>query len=86
MLFLKLLKTSALFVLVSTILDLCNAFYREINCLFLILGEKGVGKSGKPLCYKGSIFHRIIKVCSIDFIDLCIVCSNIIVEFHDSRW
>ncbi|KAL0740827.1 hypothetical protein Bca4012_082340 [Brassica carinata] len=23
-------------------------------------GEKGVGKSGKPLHYKGSIFHRII--------------------------
>ncbi|RCH78918.1 peptidyl-prolyl cis-trans isomerase cpr6, partial [Rhizopus stolonifer] len=23
--------------------------------------EKGVGQSGKPLCYKGSLFHRIIK-------------------------
>lgn len=25
-----------------------------------ILGEKGTGKSGKPLHYKGSVFHRII--------------------------
>jgi peptidylprolyl isomerase len=25
-----------------------------------ISGEKGVGKSGKPLHYKGSAFHRII--------------------------
>lgn len=27
-----------------------------------IVGEKGEGQSGKPLSYKGSIFHRIIKV------------------------
>lgn len=26
----------------------------------IISGEKGVGKSGKPLHYKGSTFHRII--------------------------
>ena len=26
----------------------------------LCTGEKGIGKSGKPLHYKGSIFHRII--------------------------
>lgn len=26
----------------------------------LCTGEKGVGKSGKPLHYKGSTFHRII--------------------------
>jgi cyclophilin family peptidyl-prolyl cis-trans isomerase len=26
----------------------------------LCTGEKGTGKSGKPLSYKGSIFHRII--------------------------
>ena len=26
----------------------------------LCTGEKGVGKSGKPLHYKGSIFHRVI--------------------------
>ncbi|GMP89679.1 hypothetical protein CsSME_00041146 [Camellia sinensis var. sinensis] len=28
--------------------------------MFVISGEKGVGKSGKPLHYKGSKFHRII--------------------------
>lgn len=26
----------------------------------IIAGEKGIGKSGNPLHYKGSIFHRII--------------------------
>lgn len=26
----------------------------------IIPGEKGIGKSGKPLHYKGSAFHRII--------------------------
>lgn len=26
----------------------------------VITGEKGIGKSGKPLHYKGSTFHRII--------------------------
>ena len=26
----------------------------------LCTGEKGIGKSGKPLHYKGSVFHRII--------------------------
>nr|KAJ0193172.1 hypothetical protein LSAT_V11C800410580 [Lactuca sativa] len=26
----------------------------------LLLGEKGMGKIGKPLRYKGSTFHRII--------------------------
>lgn len=28
--------------------------------LHVISGEKGIGKSGKPLHYKGSKFHRII--------------------------
>lgn len=31
------------------------------NFRSLCVGDKGVGKSGKPLHYKGSIFHRIIK-------------------------
>jgi len=26
----------------------------------IFVGEKGIGKSGKPLHYKGSTFHRII--------------------------
>ena len=33
----------------------------KFSCnLIIISGEKGVGKSGKPLHYKGSAFHRII--------------------------
>lgn len=34
-------------------------FVSSLICLH-ISGEKGTGKSGKPLHYKGSTFHRII--------------------------
>lgn len=32
-----------------------------VNIGALCTGEKGIGQSGKPLSYKGSAFHRVIK-------------------------
>lgn len=36
-------------------------FYKNyLNGQLCFIGEKGMGKSGQPLHYKGSTFHRII--------------------------
>ena len=49
------------------------------NFLSLCVGNKGVGKLGRPLHYKGSIFHRIIKgfMCQVIFDQMYIKLNTI---------
>ena len=45
-----------IFKLYTSIVPLTAENFRS-----LCTGEKGLGKSGKPLSYSGSTFHRVIK-------------------------
>merc|ERR1712167_436398 len=44
------------------VMDLCGKTVPKTaeNFRCLCTGEKGMGKSGKPLHYKGAAFHRVI--------------------------
>jgi hypothetical protein len=41
-------------------ISLLRRFFQIVR-LNDLLGEKGLGKSGKPIHFKNSIFHRVIK-------------------------
>lgn len=47
------------FILQNRIIEIYYTYF-YIFIWFKLLGEKGTGKNGKPLHYKGSSFHRII--------------------------
>ena len=47
-----------------------------VGCL--CTGEKGVGTSGKPLSYKGSRFHRVIKGCVVSYLLFYYFCTMLI--------
>lgn len=42
------------------LLSIQYSIYGNLTVWLKLLGEKGTGKIGKPLHYKGSSFHRII--------------------------
>eukprot|EP01018_Ginkgo_biloba_P029424 Gb_41343 [translate_table: standard] len=51
-------KAKAGRVMIELFSDVTPKTAENFRCL--CTGEKGIGKSGKPLHYKGSIFHRVI--------------------------
>ena len=54
------LSNSFLSVVLQNRLNSLVCIWFNVTQLSWYTGEKGVGKSGKPLHYKGSTFHRII--------------------------
>ena len=56
--------------------ELMRGFDMCVGCL--CTGEKGVGTSGKPLSYKGSRFHRVIKGCVVSYLLFYYFCTMLI--------